>query len=207
MLLPIGFRSQQVQDFLVRGLRLSVARRAIPLFLAITTLASSCASKVVVPDVRTKDVDQAKKTLEAVPLKTGKLTGISGDLPPGAYIVTQTPKPGEQVSANSTVDLVVEAPVTVPDLQNSAVTEAVNVLQGLGLKVTLVKQSSPNVFKSTKIVQQSPPAFTPVHRDSIVVLTVSAPPNVADLIGLITKEGGYDKLNPQNRGIVDDFVK
>ena len=90
--------------------------------------------KVLVPNVKQQDLDQVEKMVSAVGLKPGNISGIEGNPPPGSYVISQSPDVGQQVQANSAVDLVVQVPVTLPDFQNTSVTDAVNVLQGLGLK-------------------------------------------------------------------------
>jgi len=191
-----------------RLVRQSLATDTLLLFIVILALgASGCTKEVVVPDVLHQEVDNAKKILEAVPLKTGNVTGVPESVPPGAYVVSQNPKASERVRANSSVDLVLEAPVSLPDLVRSNVTDAVNLLQGLGLKVALVKQPSTNILGGPKIVGQNPTANTMVHRDAAVTLTVAMPPNLATLVGLITREPAYENLKPEYRSMLDDFLK
>jgi len=39
------------------------------------------------------------------------------------------------------------------------------------------------------------------------MLTVTAPPDVGVLLGLVTKEPAYQKLNPEYRNVLDAFLK
>jgi len=71
----------------------------------------------------------------------------------------------------------------------------------------LVKQPSSNIFGRAKVVQQNPPATSVVRHDSAVMLTVSSPPDLGKLIGMVTKEPAYQKLNPEYRNILDGFLK
>ena len=167
---------------------------------------TGCAKKeppVAVPDVRQQDPDQAQKTLVASKLKTGNITGGSGA---GAYVASQSPAAGQQVAPNSTVDLVVEMPVTVPVLAGSNVTDAVTALQGLGLKVAFREHSSINPFGKTKVEQQDPAANSSVHRDSTVTLIVSRPQDISALLGMVAKEPAYQNLKPEYKKALDAFL-
>jgi len=175
------------------------------LVVIIASLLTGCAKKVLVPNVVQQDLDQAKATLAAVPLKTGNITGTQGT---GAYVVSQMPIPGQQIAANSAVDLIVETPVAVPNLTNSSITDAVNLLQQIGLKVSLIKQSSAKgILGGSKVVQQDPVANSMVHHDAVVTLTVTVPPAAMGmLLNVVSKEASYGKLNPEYRQILDNFL-
>jgi len=179
------------------------------LFLTAVVLAVSstgCAKKVAVPDVTQQDLDQAGKTLGGMQLKVGMVSGIPSGSTTGAYVLTQNPAAGQQVTANSVVDLVAAPPILVPDLSKSKVTDAVNILQGLGLKVSLVKQPTANIFSRGGIKQQTPAPNTPVRPDAVVTLIVEAPPDLGALVGMATQEPAYEKLNPEYRKILDQFL-
>src|SRR5258708_7949387 len=135
--------------------------RALLLLLAVagTLSAIGCAKKVSVPSVVQMDLEQAKAMLAAVPLKPGAINCGPGARWTEAYVLSQTPIP-------------------VPNLVNTNVTDAVNMLQGVGLKVMLMKKPSSNIFGKTKVVQQDPPPSTLVRHDASVMLTVTAPPDV-----------------------------
>ena len=167
---------------------------------------TGCAKKVVVPDVTQQDLDQAGKTLTDLQLKVGTVSGIPSGNTTGAYVLSQNPVAGQQVKADSPVDLVAAMPILVPDLTKSKVTDAVNTLQGLGLKVSLVKQPTANIFSRGSIKQQMPAPNTPVRPDAVVTLTVEAPPDLGVLLGMFTKEPAYEKLNPEYRQVLDQFL-
>ena len=182
-------------------------KSAKPLSLVIVIavgLASTGCKKVVVPNVAQQDLDQAKQTLTAAQLKPGTITGAQV---PGAYVVDQTPGAGQQVSGNTAINLTVEAPVAVPDLTKNKVTDAVSALQLAGLQVTFIKQPTLKLFGGANVVAQSPPPNTSVHRNSIVTITVAAPPDWGSLATLVTKEPAYNKLDPQYRQVLDSFLK
>jgi hypothetical protein len=180
------------------------------LFLAVVTVClglTGCTKKVVVPDVTQQDLDQAKQALTTGQLKVGTVSGIpSGGSTAGAYVSSQNPAAGQQVPADSTVDLVAVPPVLVPDLTKSKVADAVNNLQGAGLQVALVKQSTANIFSGGNITQQAPAPNTPVRPGSVVTLTVEAPPDLGGLLGMLTKQPAYQKLDAQHRNVLDQFL-
>jgi hypothetical protein len=181
--------------------------RCVLLLLAVaagTLGLTDCAKKeekVAVPNVVQQDLDQAQKTLAARKLKVGTVSGVSGA---GAYVVTQSVVADQQVEANSTVDLVVEQPVVVPSLTGN-ITDAVSVLQGLGLKVAFVKKRT-IPFGKTKVEQQDPPPNSLLHRNAIVTLTVSMPPDIESLLGLAAKDPAYQNLKPEYKNVLDAFL-
>ena len=162
-----------------------------------------CAKKVSVPNVVNQDLEQAKKTLAGVPLEAG----VPATTPPGAYVASQSPLAGQQVAPKSKVDLVVKAPVTVPVLTGLEITEAVSILQGLGLKVGFVKHPTILSLGKVKVEQQSPAPNSLVHDDAQVMLTMSAPSlDVGALLGLVTKEPAYQNLKPEYKNVLDAFL-
>jgi len=183
------------------------------LFLTIAAVAGGlssigCAKKVSVPDVVKQDLDQAEKILAGVPLKPGTITGVPATPPPGAYVVSQSPAAHQQVAANSKVDLVVKVPVSIPDLTTTNdITEAVSILQGLGLKVGFVKHPTYNPIAKVKVEQQNPAANSLVHDDAVVMLTVSMPAlDLGALLGLVTKAPAYQNLKPEYKKVLDAFM-
>ncbi len=174
--------------------------------LTLTGCSKKKEEKVLVPNLQQQDLDQAEKALAAAGLKPGNISGASGTIPPGAYVIAHTPAAGQQVAPNSAVDLVVELPISVPTLTGSKLTDAVSLLQGLGLKVGFVKKSSVNPFGTTKVDQQDPAANSPVHRGAVVTLTVSTPPDIGALLGLVSKEPAYQNLKPEYKNVLAAFL-
>ena len=185
-------------------------RGAVILAVTMAVAGFACSKKVAVPDLLNQDIQQATKTLQSLNLKVGNVTGVSGTVSPGAYVVSQNPKSGEQVAANSSVELVVQAPVVVPDLTDAGVTDAVNTLQALGLKVNLVKQSTltaAGLLRTPKVIRQDPSAHTPVRANSLVTLTIESPPKLAGLLDRVIQDPSFEKLNPEYRDVVVEFLK
>jgi len=180
----------------------------MPVFLLFTIVAGAlgcagCAKKVVVPDVVNQDLDQAEKALAVVGLKPGAISGAPGT---GAYVVSESPAAGQQVAANSKVDLKVELPVLVPTLTGRNISDAVALLQGLDLKLAFVSQSTINPFGKAKVEQQVPAPNSPVRRGGVVTLTVSRPPDIEGLLGLVAKEPAYQSLKPEYKTFLDAFL-
>jgi len=175
----------------------------LPVAIAALALVG-CSKKVVVPNVLQQDLEQARQTLASTQLKPGN---INGPQAPGTYVVSQSPGSGQQVSANTQVDLTVESPIAVPDVANNKVTDAISSLQASGLMVAFVKQSTLKLFGGSKVLAQTPPAATLVHRGTVVTITVAMPPDLGKLVGLVTKEPAYEKLDPQYRQVLDEFLK
>jgi serine/threonine-protein kinase len=173
--------------------------------VAVALACGGCAKKVAVPNVVEQDVDQARQALTAAGLKPGNVTGVQGDVPPGSYVVSQMPAAGSQLSTNSPVDLQIEAPSLVPDLTKSSVTDAVNTLQDLGLKVTFIKGSEGLFGGGPKVTAQAPTPNTAVHRGGVVTLTVSSPSKMAQMFAAVAKEAAYSKLKPEYRQSLDQF--
>ena len=183
--------------------------RALLMLVAIAAVISTtaCTKKVPVPSLAQMDLDQAKALLSSAKLKPGNVLSAQGPVIPGAYVIAQNPAAGLQVKVDTPIDLTVELPISVPNLVDSGLTEAVNTLQSMGLKVMLVKQPTMNIFGKTKVVQQNPPASSMVRKDASVMLTVSAPPDVKTILGAVEKDPEYQKLNPEYRNILDTFLK
>ncbi len=187
-----------------RAMRKTPAKYLLLFIAAATMFVSTGCKKVAVPNLVQQDLEQAKQAITSGSLKLGTIMGTQG---PGSYVVSQTPIAGQQVAANTPVDLTVEAPVPVPDLTKSKLTDAVSVLQISGLTVAFIKQPSLKLFGGPKVTAQTPDPNTLVRRGSIVTLTVSSPPDLGVLVGLVTKEPAYEKLNPEYRQVLDQFLK
>ncbi len=172
--------------------------------IAVTWVEAGCAKKVIVPDVVKQDLDQAEKTLAAVPLKVGNVTGSQGT---GAYVIQQGPAAGQQVEANSTVALTVDTPVPVPSLVGGNITDAVSTLQGLGLRVAFLTKRTMNPFAKSKVEVQDPTPGTLVHRDTMVRLTVLRSGGDPEaLLSIVTSEPAYKNLNPKYKSFLNLFL-
>ena len=191
-----------------RVLSTPIVRTLLMLLAVAATIGSTaCTKKVPVPSLAQMDLDQAKVMLSMASLKPGHVLSSQGAVIPGAYVTDQSPKSGQQVPVNTPIDLTVALPIAVPNLVNTGLTEAVNTLQMMGLRVMLVKQPTANVFSKTKVIEQNPPASSMVRPDTAVMLKVTSPPDLKVLLGAVEKDPAYQKLNPEYRSILDTFLK
>jgi len=201
---PAAKNSRRIPDTGATWVEMRAGKMSLLLVAMLAGLCAGCKKNVAVPNVAGQDLEQAKQTLATAQLKPGNITGAQG---PGAYVLTQSLVYNTQVPANSPVDLTVELPVAVPDLTKSNVTDAVNTLQGMGLRVAFLKEPTRRLFGGPKVTSQSPVATSLVHRDSVVTITVSAPPDLTALVGAVTKEPAYQNLKPEYRQVLDSFLK
>jgi len=130
--------------------------------------------KVLVPDVRGKDLVEASRELKAAGLQY-----LSEET--GTIVVDQMPKPGAEVMVNTTVLLYMDRPggnsdghqhepdqgemVAVPDLKNRSIREANSILTNLGLKL--------RIEGAGLAVDQDPPQGTMVEPGSEIRVTLS----------------------------------
>lgn len=132
--------------------------------------------KVLVPDVRGKDLVEASRELKAA-----GLLYLSEET--GTIVVDQMPKPGAEVMVNTTVLLYMDRPggnsdghqhepdqgemVAVPDLKNRSIREANSILTNLGLKL--------RIEGAGLAVDQDPPQGTMVEPGSEIRVTFELP--------------------------------
>jgi len=100
-----------------------------------------------VPDVLNKSKADADKAIKAAGLVPKFTEDFSDTVAPGK-VISQTPDPGVFVNAGATVTGAISkgpATVTVPDVTDKSEADAKATLEGLGLKVTVNYQISPDV--------------------------------------------------------------
>jgi serine/threonine-protein kinase len=100
-----------------------------------------------VPDILGKSKADAQAAIEAAGLAPKFTEDFSDTVAPGK-VISQTPDPGVFVNAGATVTGVISkgpATVTVPDVTDKSEADAKATLEGLGLKVTVNYQISPDV--------------------------------------------------------------
>lgn len=179
--------------------------------LAVLTVAMcgvvACGKKVAVPDLKAQSVEQATRTLADANLKVGQVTNTSGGPTTAGRVVTQSPNAGQTVAAGSAVNLILEEPVALPKLVDRNAVDALVALQDLGLKGSVTKQSTLNPIKAGKVLQQDPPEKTAVWRGDTVNLVVAAAPDLGALTTLFTQQPAYQKLSPEHRKLIDEFLK
>jgi beta-lactam-binding protein with PASTA domain len=166
---------------------------------------TACSKKVQVPDVKALTADKAGQVLSAAQLKLGKVTCKQGEVFPEAKILSQSPNAGESVTANTTVDLVVEDLIKVPKLVDSGATDALLALQNAGLKAALNKNIQFSHWGA--VIQQDVAPGTLVSPATVITLTVATPPDLTMLQDVITKQPAYTKLSEKERTLMDQLFK
>jgi serine/threonine-protein kinase len=151
-----------------------------------------------VPDLRGRTVAQAEQLLTRQNLKVGKIThGFSTSVAKNR-IVSTNPSAGEEVRRDTAIALVVSKgpePVEVPVVTGRNVTEATQILQQSGFRVTTRTAASDKVARDLVIGQK--PSGGKAPRGSTVELTVSTGPP------LVTVPDVRDKQVEQARQILE----
>jgi serine/threonine-protein kinase len=146
---------------------------------------------IPVPDVVELYWDLAYEEIEEAGLVVGEVT--TEEVPGeewGMYVLRQYPEGGTEVSPGSPVDLVVAAPealVTVPNVLELDLDQAIEVIEAAGLRVGAVTEEEVFDIDGTVVVDQDPPPGEQVSRDSEVSLVVYVPaPStiVPEVVGL-----------------------
>ncbi len=140
---------------------------------------------VAVPRLIEKQKDQAEEILAEHRLRLGSVRSNISDEEPGT-IVDQTPEPGSQVRAGSSVHIVVARPemVEVPPLVGLPRDEAAGRIQASRLRLGHVAER-PSSKPNNTVIRQEPTTDTPIPVGSLINLVVSHPQlvHVPDLIG------------------------
>jgi beta-lactam-binding protein with PASTA domain len=129
---------------------------------------------VVVPDLFHQDIESAKSLLRQKGLQLGQVaTEESGDL--ANLILSQSPSANTQVALGSSVDVRIAqpiAPVSVPDIVRREETDAIHILQGVGLRLGTVQEKESDQPTGTVLLQQ-PVAGAQVLKGTDVDVTLS----------------------------------
>ena len=144
-----------------------------------------------VPDLRGKTPAQAEQLLARQNLKVGKITREFSSSIPRNRITSTDPAAGEEVRRDTAVGLVVSKgpePVDVPVVTGRNVTEATQVLQQAGFRVTTNTAASDRVARDVVISQK--PSGGEAPRGSTVELTVSTGPPLVTVPDVRDKEVG-----------------
>jgi beta-lactam-binding protein with PASTA domain len=144
-----------------------------------------------VPDLRGKTVAQAQQLLAGQNLKVGKVTRAFSTSVPKNRITSTDPAAGEEVRRNTAIALVISKgpePVEVPVVTGRNVTEATQLLQQAGFRVTTRTAASDNVARDLVISQK--PSGGNAPRGSTVELTVSTGPPLVTVPDVRNKQVG-----------------
>jgi len=132
-------------------------------------------SGVAIPNVVNLSQQDAFAALTQAGLVPQIETEASDNVPAGSVTRTDPPFGTEQVPGGSTIKMFVStgsSKVNVPPVVGLSVSQASSTIAGANLKSTLVFQSTNQQGNDGKVLNQDPPAGTPVDPQTTVVLTV-----------------------------------
>lgn len=135
---------------------------------------------VLLPDIRSKSLEEAQSILEAQGLRVGRIVEVSHDALPRGYVISQNPPPQTRLSPGSPVHLLISAgkaraaeEVQVPDVVGLRLEEAQEVLAQSGFSVEALEEVPSGERPGGVVVGQSPGAGERVSRGSGVRLQVT----------------------------------
>jgi len=137
------------------------------------------AVEVQAPDVVGLPRTEAAAALSAAGLSVGVVTEQASDDVPVGLVMRQTPAAGAEVSAGTSVDLVLStgpAPVTVPDVRSLTRSAAETALGNVGLAVGTVTQEPSATVPAGQVIRQTPEAGAELAAGAAVDLVLSTGP-------------------------------
>lgn len=172
----------------------------------VTLIISKGTPTVALPDLKGRNLPQARLILEQNGLVKGNRTAVYADDAARGRVLAQYPAPGTIVKRSESVDLLVSrGPRTpaykMPDLEGRYLDDAVVVLDKYGLSMdavnTLYDQSKPE----NTVIRQNPPPGQYIEKNRGVTLSVNrsekggpdAPGDAADRLFRYTLPQGYLK--------------
>lgn len=147
----------------------------VPKGSKVTIVVSKGTELAKVPDVVAKKQADAEAAIKAAGFKV-KVTQDFSDTTPSGTVISQTPDANVSVDAGSTITIVVSkgpGTVVLPDVTSMTEADAKSELAGLGLKVTVVYEVSPDVGV---VINQDPLPTTTVAKGSTVTIKVGKAP-------------------------------
>jgi hypothetical protein len=136
----------------------------------------------VVPVLVNRDLERAKQLLAAAKLALGTVTEELSPRPPGT-VLHQDPPTGRTVRAGTAINLRVAIGVTVPNVVDAMLSEATEILEGVGLVVGDVTKE-PSAKNAEKVLSQRPFAGQTASLGSRVNLVIATGIPVPELLGL-----------------------
>lgn len=133
---------------------------------------------VTVPNLQGQTEQEARKSLNTVGLKVGKIKLDISETVEKGKVISQTPTANSHVEPGSTVDLVISSGrtsselVSVPNLTGLTASEAEQQLAAVGL-VGSSKQESSDTIEAGKVCDQNPVFNSQVEKGSTVTYTIS----------------------------------
>lgn len=132
-------------------------------------------SKIEVPDLTGKTIEEAEKILENSEIKVVIEREEENDSVLKNLIISQTPEAGKKVKENGEIKVVISlgaGEFPMPDLVNCKDIDAENILRSKNLTFTIVREPSATVPKDY-VVRQVPEAKTYIDEATSVTLYVS----------------------------------
>ena len=169
------------------GERVKIVR---PIYLTV----SKGKELVLVPDVREKNLEEAKVVLENAGLVLGELEEIYDEQRPAGTILEQEPEPNSEIEKGSKVNLILSkgakpAWISVPNLQGLQIEEARKILQKAKLELDdRITQSDSTDFFAGQIISQKPSAGSLVEEGSKIKVNISRGPGPVRKSVLVTVE-------------------
>lgn len=153
--------------------------------------------KVSVPDLKGFTEDEATAALAERGLKVGDTTREPSDEQPGT-VISQKPKPGDELKKGGSVDIVLAAPpstVAVPDVTNLSESQASQEIENAGLAVGGTEQKFSSTVPEGNVIKTRPPANEEVARGSSVALIVSSGGVIVPDLECASESHAANKLN------------
>ncbi len=147
----------------------------VPKGSKVTIVVSKGTELAKVPDVVNKKQADAEAAIKAAGFKV-KVTQDYSDTVPSGTVISQTPDANVSVDAGSTITIVVSkgpGTVTLTDYTSMTEADARAEIEGLGLKVNVIYEVSPDVGI---VINQDPLPGTKVTKGSTVTLKVGKAP-------------------------------
>lgn len=153
-----------------------------------------------VPDVIGLELTEAEQILSRDGLKDTPVYVNSEEYPAGRVFL-QNPEAESVTRKGDTVLLTVSsgpAAMSMPDLQGAPSSEALSMLNGMGITQITIERAARNDFSPDTVVSQSPEANSPVTKDQAVLLTVSGGETVVPALAGMTLSEAETVLQNNN---------
>ncbi|WP_394684838.1 PASTA domain-containing protein [uncultured Microbacterium sp.] len=133
-------------------------------------------SRVAVPELAGRSLDEARAVLAAVGLSAVAPPLTSDDPRPAGTVLALTPAPGEQVPPGSAVTLTVASGFTVvPEIRGRGADDAQYTVASAGLEIALRRVPTASARPGT-VMDAEPPVGTRVQRGARVTLVLAGDP-------------------------------
>ena len=140
----------------------------------VTIFVSAGRRQVEVPNLSGKTLQEAENILREEGLRLGEVTSESSDEVEEDRVISQSPSAGEQVDANSKVNLVVSQgpePATVPFVVGQQEDDAIAEINAAGLEAEV--QRTPDDADEGEVIAQDPEGGSEAEPGDVVIITVS----------------------------------